>query len=133
MFRILLGIVEYYGSILGFYNTSARANCWTDRTMATHEIGCKLVKATVHLQDKSTKVLSENIREKSPDCSKLSSLSESLLAIQDRLNAFLTDIVEEERGTIPAANNINNKADEEGISQIVNFQGIGHGEGPHCL
>lgn len=95
--------------------------------MATHEIGCKLVKATVHLRDKSSKVLSENIHEKSPDSSKLSSLSEALLVIQDRLNAFLTDIVEEERGTTPVANNINNKADEEGISQIVNFQDIGHG------
>lgn len=78
----------------------------------TQQINGKVVRVTVHLRDQTTKILDESVKGGDGNSSGLKPLSESLLTMQQKLNTFLTGLVEQERGT--TSNVTVNNADEEG-------------------
>lgn len=59
-----------------------------------------MLSVTIHLRDKTTKALTENIDNVSGDGNKLKALSTALQTLQTKVNDYLTGLVENEKGSI---------------------------------
>lgn len=88
--------------------------------MATQPTCGKIIKVTVHLRDKSTKIINENVCGKSGDCSEMMSLLDSTRSMQEKLNQFLSNLVENERRNgANESHDVNNVLVEEGMLGVI--------------
>ncbi|XP_052769601.1 chromatin accessibility complex 16kD protein-like isoform X2 [Mya arenaria] len=83
--------------------------------MSTNTEAGQIIQVTVHLRDKSTRVFADSINAGSGDGCAHKSLSENIQIMQEKVNSFLTELVEQEKITAASTQeNTNRKeADEE--------------------